>query len=347
MPDSSNRRRSRLLFACTVSLTAADEIQLLPAGEFAARDGRPGKGRTWRIDAAIAAALIALASARTTPFVIDYEHQTLQAAGNGQPAPAAGWFTKLEWRDGRGLYATDVQWTERAKAMIDAGEYRFLSPVFRADDTSGSVLELAMAALTNYPALDGMDAIAARHSLPDQPPETLVNETLKNLLAALGLPETTDEAEALTAVTSLKAAADSAQAELVALKTAAPDPAKFVPIDAMKALQTEVAALTTQIIGREIDGLVGGAIGAGKLLPAQEKWARDLGAKDLAALKGYLDTAQPIAALVSQQGKGQVGKTGEDSATVISAKATKYMAEQAAAGNPVGLLQAVRYVTQA
>ncbi len=107
-----------LLFACTVALAAEREIQLLPAGEFAARDGRPGKGGKWKIDAAIAAALIALAEARTTPFVLDYEHQTLHAERNGQPAPAAGWFKTLEWREGKGLYATDVQWTERA-AFID------------------------------------------------------------------------------------------------------------------------------------------------------------------------------------------------------------------------------------
>jgi phage I-like protein len=80
--------------------------------------------------------------------VIDYEHQTLNAATNGQPAPAAAWFSTLEWRDGDGLYATDVQWTERAAAMVAAGEYRFLSPVF-CFDNHGNVKALLHAALTN------------------------------------------------------------------------------------------------------------------------------------------------------------------------------------------------------
>lgn len=291
-----------LLVALTAALTAGREIQLLPAGEFAARDGRPGDGRTWKIDAAQAATLIAAANSRKTPYVIDYEHQTLHAERNGRPAPAAGWFKTLEWRDGKGLYATDVEWTERAAAMIQAGEYKFLSPVFVADVASGAVVEMLMAAVTNNPALDGMDAVAARFS---EPPETPMNETLKKLLAALGLPENTVEADALTAVAALKTKSEAAAAEIVALKAAAPDPAKFVPVETMKALQTEVAALTARITGGEVDSLVKGAIEGGKLLPAQEKWARDLGASDLAALKAYLDTAQAIAALKGTQTGGK------------------------------------------
>jgi phage I-like protein len=82
--------------------------------------------------------LIAAADARQTPYVIDYEHQTLRSAKNGLPAPASGWFKKLEWREGVGLFAVDVEWTDAAAAAIDAGEYRFISPVFLYDtDWSG------------------------------------------------------------------------------------------------------------------------------------------------------------------------------------------------------------------
>ncbi|HFP6343698.1 TPA: phage protease, partial [Klebsiella pneumoniae] len=71
-------------------------IQLLPAGTFRAGDGRPAECPDgWFIDATIAASLIAAADARQTPYVIDYEHQTLRSAKNGLPAPASGWFKKL------------------------------------------------------------------------------------------------------------------------------------------------------------------------------------------------------------------------------------------------------------
>lgn len=175
-----------------------------------------------------------------------------------------------------------------------------------------------------------------------------MNETLKKLLAALGLPEKTAEADALTAVAALKTQSEAAAAEIVALKAASPDPAKFVPVETMKALQTEVAALTARITGGEVDSLVKAAIEGGKLLPAQEKWARDLGTKDIAALKAYLDTAQPIAALKGSQtgGKGADAPVTAD-AGAIAAKARAYMAEQEKAGNPVTLPQAVAHVSKA
>lgn len=78
----------------------------------------------------IAERLIAAADARDTPYVLDYEHQTLRAAKNGLPAPAAAFFKKLEWRDGEGLFAIDVEWTAAAAAMVEAKEYRFISPYF-------------------------------------------------------------------------------------------------------------------------------------------------------------------------------------------------------------------------
>src|SRR5690606_17995947 len=97
--------------ACVFELqaNAAGEIQLLPAGAFRARDGRPEKIPHWFIDGDIAAAVIARAASRKTPLVIDYEHQTLLTEQNGQPAPAAGWFREMEWRDGAGLFALNVE----------------------------------------------------------------------------------------------------------------------------------------------------------------------------------------------------------------------------------------------
>lgn len=299
----------RIAVAALVSaLVAAREIQLLPAGAFVARDGRPGPGKSWRIDAALAAHVIGAASARATPFVIDYEHQTLHAEANGEPAPAAGWFKTLEWREGQGLYATDVEWTARARAMIEAGEYRYLSPVF-GYAPGGEVREILMAAITNNPALDGMEALALRAAARFSPAEeSHMNELLKKLLAAIGLPETADEAAALGAVAALKADAGKlagVESQLAALKAQTPDPARYAPVEAMRELQGQVAELTTRLHDREVGDLVEAALADGRLLSAQEEWARKLGGQDLAALKGYLDTAQPVAALKGTQTGGR------------------------------------------
>ncbi|ABK45571.1 Mu-like protein prophage I protein-like protein [Magnetococcus marinus MC-1] len=80
--------------------------------------------------------------------LVDYEHQSMHAEYNGQPAPAAGWIETLEYVAGQGLYAT-VRWTERAKEMIRAGEYRYISPAFNYDNRTGAVSSLISAALTN------------------------------------------------------------------------------------------------------------------------------------------------------------------------------------------------------
>lgn len=298
--------------ACAARIRSAGaEIQLFPAGSFRARDGRPEGVDAWVIDAQAAARVVALADQRRTPFVIDYEHQTLTAETSGQPAPAAGWFERLEWRDGDGLYAVGVEWTERARAMIEADEYRFLSPVFRYDQNTGVVRELLMAAVTNNPAIDGIaDLAAARYSTTSTHEEVtgVDEETLK----LLGLSPEASEQEIQEAVAALAAKAtktgeleEALAAASAKVKPDTPDPAKFVPVEAVQQLQTQMAALSAQVQGGEVERLVGQGLEDGRLLPAMEDWARSLGEKDVAALRSYLDSAQPIAALTGQQSGGR------------------------------------------
>ena len=317
--------------ACSSALSAGNELQLLPAGKFTARDGRPADAPGWNIDAALAQVLIDAASARATPYVIDYEHATLLAKKTGQPAPAAGWFSTLEWREGVGLFAIDVTWNDRAKALIDGGEYKFASPVIGYDKATGAVTALYMAAITNDPAIDGMDevllAAASLHfSLPTTPlsQETpMDDDALENLRWMLNMPvgsSANDIAAQLQKLIDLikqdptaTAAASfnlsdlivAQRASIASLSSAQPDPAKFVPIEAMQAVQTKLAALTSQTTTGRIDTLIQGALSAGKLLPQQEGWARAYGAKDFAGLSAFLDNAAPIAALSGMQTDGK------------------------------------------
>ncbi len=302
--------------ALSLALAASgNEIQLTPAGVFRARDGRPQGLPGWKMDAATAARIIERAAARQTPFVIDYEHQTLAADQNGQPAPAAGWFKSLEWREGAGLYATGVEWTAKAKAFIDAGEYKFISPVFSYDPKTGEVLQLQMAALTNNPGLDGMDAVSALATEFFNRPgsgQSQEDHPMKAIALLLGLKEDASEADITAALTTLKASAAehatqiaALKAETAALKTQAPDPAKYVPVETVTALQSQVAALTTRINDGELDGVIKSALDDGKLLPTMEGWARELGGKDLAALKSYIEKAPAIAALKGTQTGGR------------------------------------------
>lgn len=277
-----------------IDSTAA--LKLLPCGPFRSVDGRPDDVAAWMMNAAIAQALIARAQQSKVRTVIDYEHQTLLAEKNGQPAPAAGWFKQLEWREGDGLYAVDVEWLHRARSMIAAKEYRYLSPVFTYDKT-GAVQTLLHVALTNHPALDSLGEVrlAALSRMPQ--PETILE--LSELLALLGLPASSDAETAKTAIAALKQTTTTAPAAL----NTPPDPAQYVPLSVMHQMQAQMAALSARIVDRDVDQIVTAALSDARLLPAQEQWARELGRTNLAALQSYLTTAQPIAALNAQQSK--------------------------------------------
>lgn len=291
---------------------APGRIQLFPAGTFSARDGRPGnirgcKARAWRLTAEDAAALIARWKQQSTALVVDYEHQTQHAAANGQPAPAAGWITSLEWEDGRGLYAS-VTWTDKARDHIRAGEYRYISPVFSFDRESGAIFRLHSAALTNTPALDGMDAASATLVTNKEP------HSMNSILAALGLPETADEAAALAALTALKNEKDSA----LAAARAEPDPQKYVAMSTFSSLQQEAASLRAELDKMKAEanaaalaGEIEAALKDGRLTAATKSWAEELAQKNPDTLKTFLKSQPPLEALTRTQtgGKPPAGST--------------------------------------
>jgi len=309
-------------------------LQVTPAGEFGPSDGRPVDHPLWRVDAQSAQGVIARFSALVQPPVIDYEHQTLNKEKNGQPAPAAGWMRELRWLEGKGLYAV-TELTARAKALIDAKEYLYFSPVFEFDRRTGTVLSVHMGALTNNPAIHGMEplsllaAATAAFLIPTHHQEPDLNPLLKAVLAALGLPDNTTETAACTALSAVgsiatlqaqagaarqalalpaDATADAVVAACTSLRTAtpaAPDPAKFVPVAVVEELRTNIAVLSARQRDFDIDDKVKPALADGRLLPAQEAWARDLGKSNMAALTAYLATAQPIAALNGTQTGGK------------------------------------------
>ena len=291
------RRRSAValaVFAAAVAAGATDAdagglllLQVTPAQDFVPSDGRDMDVPAWRINADIAQRIVAAFNATRQPLVIDYEHQTLNAESNGQPAPAAGWMHALKWIDGRGLFA-EVELTARARDLVAAGEYRYFSPVLEYSRASGDITRVLMGALTNNPAIHCMEAInllaAASARFPtDQ--EDPVN-FLEQLLAALGLPATATEDAALQAVAAIKAELQAAYKELdiddqteagaeaiaaaCAWLRAAPDAARFVPVGVVDQLKTSLAALSAKLHERERDDVLAPALADGRLLPAEE-----------------------------------------------------------------------------
>lgn len=314
----------------------------VPGGGFAARDGRPGnlKGvsaKEWRLTPEDAEALLARWRQRATPVVIDYEHQTHLSRQNGQPAPAAGWITALEATP-EGLFAS-VEWTDKARAHIRAGEYRFISPTFSFDRHSGAVLELHSAALTNNPALDGMSAAQAKtHTQEDKHMDKL----LALLRTLLGLPDTADEAQCAEALSLLSAsvsgettqtaaasrhlpqqnliallqskdaALTTAQAELACAKAAPPDPGKYVAMTTFQAVQQEAAQLRAKLADMEgaaavaaLSGEIEAALKDGRLAASAKPWADGLAKSNPDILREFLKSTPPVAALKGTQTGGK------------------------------------------
>ena len=123
---------------------------------------------------------------RGTDVVVDYEHQSL----SGMKAPAAGWVKEL-WVKEDGLWGR-VEWTDEARRLIEAREYRYLSPVVffdYPDPVTGETLQayLDSVALTNRPFLPDAPAVARR-------------EAMKELMSLVGAR---DEAEAQKRVAEL------------------------------------------------------------------------------------------------------------------------------------------------
>jgi phage I-like protein len=301
--------------------------QLLPAGHFKAVDGRPidVNGGQWFIDQRVAQNLISTALAAVNDLVIDYEHQTLNSDINGQPAPAAGWFKEIEWRDdslsaeGSGLWIKP-QWTERARDFISNGEYRFLSAVFPYDKNTGEPLALHSAALVNRPGIDGLAtaALRAKHTTPPfinhSNEDQTMNEELRQLLAKLGITLAEDAAltaeqgtAALSALDALEIKANKTEAletSIAALK-AAPnniDLSMYVPAVTYNALVTEMASLKANDAKNSAKTLIKEGQENGKVLAAEVSYLNDFADQQgVVALKAMIDARPAITALKSQQ----------------------------------------------
>lgn len=309
---------------------ASGRMHLLPAGEFKAVDGRPENLKiglkAWKLTPVRAALIAADVAARKTPLVIDYEHQTLHAMFNGAEAPAAGFFNKVEFDAVTGLSAVDVDWNEKAKNYIKNGEYRYASAVFAYDKKSGEVTQLLHAALTNNPGLDGLaeiSALAAKH-FQTTPTEEPMKTLLIAALALNGASFAKDE-DLVTHIAGLKSTADSVpalEAQIVTLKASQFDATKHAPIAELTRLSGELAAALGRVSEFqakaseiEVAALIENAMSKGKIVAATKDYFTEMGKRDIAALKSYIEKQPEIEALKTTQTGGKAPDGGAAAAS--------------------------------
>jgi phage I-like protein len=312
VPNKQPLRTS--IAALTFELVAVDggvptEAHLLPIGPFQAVDGRPGTMENvlcsdWQLDAAIAARVIARAAAQKTDILIDFEHQSLRSEWNGKRVEAAGWIPRtLEWREGQGLFALNISWVGDSADLIKQKKCRYISAVFLFNGVTGEILEIISVALTNTPAIDGLDALAdlaRKHSVFSTEEEADMAD--KEALAAL-----TSERDGLnTKLAALTAERDAQAVKLAALSTERD--ALKTKVDAAEKEQAEAALAADKAKHTE---LLLAALTDGRLTPAQKVWAEK---QTLADLTEYLDATNPLAILSKQTGgkDGGQGLTKEE-----------------------------------
>lgn len=237
---------------CSAIAVASDGvpewIHLLPAGEVRTMDGR-GPYRCADADALMAASL-----SDGDKLVLDENHATDLAAPRGESAPARGWIVELQGRE-NGIWGR-VEWTGEGRRLMEDRAYRGISPAI-AHRKDGVVTQILRASLINAPNLKGL---ASLHQ------EGHVDMDWKVLLIeALGLDSgASDEAIAAALKKKVAGAGDETalQSELAPIAKAAglAENADATAIlagvrtlasrggsEAITALQSELATVTTQL----------------------------------------------------------------------------------------------------
>lgn len=160
-PEAGQKRATLSIGAPVFGLDLADgkaptEFRLFKMGD------NPSTKGTWLFDADSAASVLGVWAARGLKLMADYEHQSLASPPIISPAAAKSWVPEVR---ADGLWATQVEWTDRARAMIEAGEYAYFSPAFDYDPETMRVTRIINFALTNNPALDGIEPLAASDAI--------------------------------------------------------------------------------------------------------------------------------------------------------------------------------------
>jgi len=122
--------------------------------------------------------------------VIDYEHASERPeVAKGGPIPAAAWIhslsTKKDDDSGKETLWASVEWTPKAKEMIEGGEYRYFSPAIdwgATDKKTGRSkgATLTSGALTNHPFLEELPAIQLSDAAAKPMGKTIVVPVVDN-----------------------------------------------------------------------------------------------------------------------------------------------------------------------
>jgi phage I-like protein len=252
---------------------APDWVHLFPAGEMTGRDGR-------RFNLADPSAVMRAFQADAVDLPVDYEHQAdSKPDQRSGPVPAAGWIKELK-ATASGLWGR-VEWTDEARGLIARKAYRYLSPSFYHTKSGRIITRLKGAGLVHRPNLQ-LHALAQQENTMDET-QTLLDK----LIDALGLPEDTTEDELIALIESIRGKAEEATAARM------PDPARFVPIEAVHELMASRQADRSERAKDRAEAKVRDALARGFITPAMKGWATALCTQNEASFDSFVAKSAP------------------------------------------------------
>ncbi len=330
--------------------------RILPAGEFSARDGRgPYIVGDRAAMERIVTESRAYHGETDMVVDYDHQALAVMEAGSGKTAKAAGWVKGLEVRDD-GIWANIKWTAAAASAIgaeeyrylspviphdakgnvrmvlgvsltnVPAYHIEAFSAAFSKPDRNDD-MDKILAALGLAKGASEDDALAALNALlsanttlasalelsKDAKPADIQKAALsviddrRKLVVASGVSADAKVEDAVAALTALKAKGDT---------RGNPDPSKFVPIDQVTALSTELRELRKEVSGNAAETAVGKAIKDGKLVPALRDWGISLFTADKAKFEEFVGSAPE---LTDRQLK-PVPKPGEQTAALTAAQ---------------------------
>lgn len=242
--------------------TAPEWIELIPAGfDVQGRDGRAWINPDPQ-------GVVAATAAETHPLPLDWEHATEVRAPKGEDAPAAGWIEQTEVREGGAIWGR-VDWTLRGRTMVEAREYRFISPVFAFDKTTGVIRRLVSAALTNTPnlVLTALNRQSADDGATDITREQEQPLSIAQRLApVLGLAANATEDDIVAAVTTAATEAKAANRS-VDLSSYAPRAELTAAVNRADQAEASLKAIREADHEKAIETAISAAQDAGKIIP--------------------------------------------------------------------------------
>ena len=273
------------------------ERELFPAGKTETSKG------TFLFDAKSAEEVMSAYHDHGVELSFDYDHKMLDASGPPENGIAAGWF-RPEVRDGA-LWATSIRWTPRAAEMLRNREFRYLSPAFFAERSTGRITRLINVALTNVPATKNIRPLIARHDTAGA--SATENHKMLEILAALLGCEPTEAA----VTTALK---DKAAEHSTALATLG-DARTIVGLTDGETLPAKLTALVAA--AAKVESLEAAlAESTEKLAAVEADRAKALADAEAAKLA---EATREVEWIVAHSERYDLGKFGEGAKTMLLA----------------------------